>query len=74
MSCVCGMIFVAILFGEIPQGAHIGCIEVECDPATVVRDAYENARWLCDQYYLASPEIEVVEHNGNLINHSITWK
>ncbi|CAO1409832.1 unnamed protein product [Diamesa serratosioi] len=52
-----------ILFGEIPQGAHIGCIEVECDPATVVRDAYENARWLCDQYYLASPELEVVQHN-----------
>lgn len=30
----------------------------------VVRDAYENARFLCDQYYLASPELEVIEHNG----------
>jgi pyruvate dehydrogenase kinase 2/3/4 len=30
----------------------------------VVRDAYENAKFLCDQYYLASPDLEVKEHNS----------
>lgn len=34
-----------------------------CDPACVVRDAYENARFLCDQYYLDSPPLEMTEHN-----------
>lgn len=30
----------------------------------VIKDAYENARFLCDQYYLASPELRVKQHNG----------
>lgn len=55
----------AILFGEIPQqGRHIGCIDPMCDPGSVVLDAYENARYLCDQYYLASPELKLTQHNG----------
>lgn len=32
-----------------------------------MHDAYENARWLCDQYYLGAPEIEIIEHNGERI-------
>lgn len=41
----------ALLFGQIPQPTkHIGCIEVDCNPRRVVVDAYENARFLCDQY------------------------
>lgn len=41
----------ALLFGQIPQPhPHIGCIEVDCNPRRVVVDAYENARFLCDQY------------------------
>jgi pyruvate dehydrogenase kinase 2/3/4 len=54
-----------ILFGELPQQQtrHVGCIDPFCDPEAVVKDAYENARWLCDQYYLASPEIEIKQHN-----------
>lgn len=35
-----------------------------CDPGSVVMDAYENARYLCDQYYLASPELKLTQHNG----------
>lgn len=55
----------AILFGEIPQqGRHIGCIDPVCDPGSVVMDAYENARYLCDQYYLASPELKLTQTNG----------
>lgn len=30
----------------------------------MVRDAYENARYLCDQYYLASPELKLTEYNS----------
>lgn len=57
--------FPAILFGEIPQqGRHIGCIDPMCDPGSVVLDAYENARYLCDQYYLASPELKLTQYNG----------
>lgn len=59
------LVFVAILFGQVPQQTeHIGCIEVDCNPRAVVNDAYENARWLCDQYYLGAPEMEIIEHNG----------
>lgn len=54
-----------ILFGQCPneQGRHIGCLDPACQLTAVVQDAYENARFLCDQYYLASPELEVKEHN-----------
>lgn len=55
-----------ILFGDVPQQIlqhHVGCIEVDCNPKAVVQDAYENARWLCDQYYLGAPELEILEHN-----------
>uniref|UniRef100_A0A2S2N6D1 Protein-serine/threonine kinase n=1 Tax=Schizaphis graminum TaxID=13262 RepID=A0A2S2N6D1_SCHGA len=38
---------------------HIGCIDPYCDVISVVKDAYENARFLCDQYYLTSPELEI---------------
>lgn len=56
--------FAAILFGEIQtQGRHVGCIDPFCDPGSVVIDAYENARFLCDQYYLASPELVLTQHN-----------
>lgn len=48
---------------------HIGCIDPNCNVQSVVRDAYENAKFLCDQYYLASPELEVQEHNSKL-NHT----
>jgi len=30
----------------------------------VVRDAYENARFLCDQYYLTSPALEIQQHSS----------
>ncbi|XP_050358677.1 pyruvate dehydrogenase (acetyl-transferring) kinase, mitochondrial [Nymphalis io] len=42
-------------------GRHVGSIDPACDVAAVVRDAYENARFLCDRYYLASPELELLE-------------
>lgn len=65
------LFFAAILFGEIPsQGRHVGCIDPLCDPSSVVIDAYENARFLCDQYYLASPELKLTTHNHPTENNS----
>ncbi|XP_069692460.1 pyruvate dehydrogenase (acetyl-transferring) kinase, mitochondrial isoform X2 [Periplaneta americana] len=54
-----------LLFGGELNGhsRHVGCIDPQCDLVGVVRDAYENARFLCDQYYLASPDLIVKEHN-----------
>uniref|UniRef100_A0A1A9VPQ3 Protein-serine/threonine kinase n=1 Tax=Glossina austeni TaxID=7395 RepID=A0A1A9VPQ3_GLOAU len=54
-----------LLFGQFPndQGRHIGCLDPACQITNVVTDAYENARFLCDQYYLTSPRLEIQEHN-----------
>ncbi|XP_017487782.1 PREDICTED: pyruvate dehydrogenase (acetyl-transferring) kinase, mitochondrial isoform X2 [Rhagoletis zephyria] len=61
-----------ILFGQFTndQGRHIGCLDPACQISSVVKDAYENARFLCDQYYLISPELEITEHNqhGKALN------
>ncbi|KAK7582604.1 hypothetical protein V9T40_014049 [Parthenolecanium corni] len=57
-----------LLFGSEVQGdsqtRHIGCIDPQCDIISVVKDAYENARFLCDQYYLRSPELVIKEVNS----------
>ncbi|KAK3929973.1 [Pyruvate dehydrogenase (acetyl-transferring)] kinase, mitochondrial [Frankliniella fusca] len=57
-----------LLFGSDVKGSenptgHIGCIDPQCDLVGVVRDAYENARFICDQYYLASPDLILKEIN-----------
>jgi pyruvate dehydrogenase kinase 2/3/4 len=60
--------FAALLFGgQLNDSRHVGCIDPHCDLVGVVKDAYENARFLCDQYYLASPDLTVKEHNGQLL-------
>ncbi|RWS11001.1 [Pyruvate dehydrogenase [lipoamide]] kinase-like protein [Dinothrombium tinctorium] len=55
----------ALLFGsDIPSHPrHIGCVDPNCDVAAVINDAYENAKFLCDQYYLASPGLVVEQFN-----------
>ncbi|XP_053636878.1 pyruvate dehydrogenase (acetyl-transferring) kinase, mitochondrial isoform X2 [Cherax quadricarinatus] len=53
-----------ILFGEgVNAQNHIGCIDPHCDVVRVIEDAYSSARFLCDQYYLASPELVLKYHN-----------
>ncbi|XP_026316237.1 pyruvate dehydrogenase (acetyl-transferring) kinase, mitochondrial [Hyposmocoma kahamanoa] len=47
-------------------GRHIGSIDPACDVVAVVRDAYENARFLCDRYYLAAPDLEILQKGGEL--------
>ncbi|XP_011237747.1 pyruvate dehydrogenase (acetyl-transferring) kinase isozyme 1, mitochondrial isoform X2 [Mus musculus] len=43
---------------------HIGSINPNCDVVEVIKDGYENARRLCDLYYVNSPELELEELNA----------
>uniref|UniRef100_A0A8P4K7P3 Protein-serine/threonine kinase n=1 Tax=Dicentrarchus labrax TaxID=13489 RepID=A0A8P4K7P3_DICLA len=42
---------------------QIGSIDPHCRVSEVIRDAYENARNLCDRYYMNSPELVLEEFN-----------
>lgn len=57
-----------LLFGSGPKthdSTHIGSVDPECNVVSVIRDAYDMARYLCDQYYLASPDMELTAFNSN---------
>eukprot|EP00079_Xenopus_tropicalis_P039251 XP_017953022.1 PREDICTED: pyruvate dehydrogenase (acetyl-transferring) kinase isozyme 1, mitochondrial isoform X3 [Xenopus tropicalis] len=43
---------------------HIGSIDPACNVVDVVKDGYENAKHLCDLYYMSSPEVELTEFNA----------
>lgn len=63
-----------ILFGEsVNHQNHIGCIDPHCDVVSVIEDAYANARFLCDQYYLASPELLLRYHNVDKTPVSVVY-
>lgn len=47
------------------KSKYIGCIDPQCNLVSVIKDAYENARFLCDQYYLASPELVINQYRLN---------
>ncbi|KAG9355456.1 hypothetical protein JZ751_000294 [Albula glossodonta] len=50
---------------------HIGSIDPNCNVVAVVKDAYESARMLCDQYYLTSPEVEIKQVNCECELHNV---
>uniref|UniRef100_A0A672M7B4 Protein-serine/threonine kinase n=1 Tax=Sinocyclocheilus grahami TaxID=75366 RepID=A0A672M7B4_SINGR len=50
----------------------IGSIDPHCQVAEVVKDAYESARMLCDQYYLSSPDLVLQELNTDNSNQLIS--
>ncbi|MBN3305432.1 pyruvate dehydrogenase (acetyl-transferring) kinase isozyme 2, mitochondrial [Amia ocellicauda] len=59
----------SLIFDGTTNPAHpntIGSIDPYCNVAEVVRDAYESAKMLCDQYYLGSPDLELEEINTNV--------
>lgn len=62
-----------LLFGSQVNNDHrnIGCIDPNCDVVDVAKDAYENARFLCEQYYLVSPELEITSHNPSEDNSNV---
>uniref|UniRef100_A0A8C6TYI4 Protein-serine/threonine kinase n=1 Tax=Neogobius melanostomus TaxID=47308 RepID=A0A8C6TYI4_9GOBI len=58
-----------LVFNGATNPAHpdtIGCIDSMCDVTEVVRDAYDSAKLLCEQYYLGAPELELREVNANI--------
>ncbi|XP_062264776.1 pyruvate dehydrogenase (acetyl-transferring) kinase isozyme 2, mitochondrial-like [Platichthys flesus] len=63
-----------LVFNGNTNPAHpstIGCIDSICDVTEVVRDAYESAKLLCEQYYLGSPELELRQMNANSLREPI---
>uniref|UniRef100_A0A8C3AL38 Protein-serine/threonine kinase n=1 Tax=Cyclopterus lumpus TaxID=8103 RepID=A0A8C3AL38_CYCLU len=59
-----------LVFNGNTNPAHpntIGCIDSICDVSEVVRDAYESAKLLCEQYYLGAPELELRQMNGDAL-------
>ncbi|KAM9300785.1 pyruvate dehydrogenase kinase, isozyme 3 isoform 2-T3 [Morus bassanus] len=50
---------------------HIGSIDPNCNVAEVVKDAYETAKMLCEQYYMVAPDLEVEEFNAKAPNKPI---
>ncbi|KAL2085871.1 hypothetical protein ACEWY4_019191 [Coilia grayii] len=56
-----------LLFGNDTNPAHpkhIGSIDPTCNVADVVKDAYETAKMLCEQYYLSAPGLKIEEFNA----------
>ncbi|OQR79858.1 Pyruvate dehydrogenase-like, partial [Tropilaelaps mercedesae] len=54
------------LFGEVDEAdrasgkeGRVGVIDPYCDITSVTLDAYENAKFLCDQYYLTAPNMHL---------------
>ncbi|XP_037007175.1 pyruvate dehydrogenase (acetyl-transferring) kinase isozyme 1, mitochondrial isoform X2 [Artibeus jamaicensis] len=59
----------SLLFGGKDKGSpshrkHIGSINPNCNVVEVIQDGYENARRLCDLYYINSPELQLEELNA----------
>lgn len=63
-----------VVFGSVlPESPrHVGCIDPACDVETVLNDAYANARFLCERYYLTCPSIKVECHNALNIGERVT--
>lgn len=53
-----------LLFGDATaHPKHIGGIDPACHVTEVVRDAYDTAKMLCEQYYNMAPQLNVKEVN-----------
>ncbi|XP_037077501.1 pyruvate dehydrogenase (acetyl-transferring) kinase, mitochondrial-like [Pollicipes pollicipes] len=55
----------SLLFGHQGEGnpRNVGCIDPYCNVVHVIEDAAANARFLCDRYYQASPELRIAQFN-----------
>ena len=43
----------------------VGTIDPQCEITPVVVQAYESARFLCEQYYLSAPAMEYTSYDGS---------
>ncbi|XP_058877994.1 pyruvate dehydrogenase (acetyl-transferring) kinase isozyme 2, mitochondrial-like isoform X1 [Acipenser ruthenus] len=50
---------------------HIGSIDPNCDVVEVVKDACESSKMLCDQYYLASPEVIIRQVHAKAVGQPL---
>merc|ERR1719186_1231350 len=49
-----------LIFGdEYQRPQDVGCIDPYCDVPALIKDAFSNAAFLCDQYYLQSPKLKL---------------
>ncbi|CAF1063273.1 unnamed protein product [Adineta ricciae] len=60
-------------FGEeVPiHPTHLGFVDPSCFVEDIIRDAYENAQFLCESYYLKSPRLELRSINATNLNEPI---
>lgn len=50
--------------GRDPRPHRVGVIDTECKLGKLVQEAFDNAAFLCEEYYFCSPDLEVEEHNA----------
>ena len=43
----------------------VGTIDPQCEITPVIVQAYESARFLCEQYYLSAPAMDYTSHDGS---------
>ncbi|CAH8448447.1 unnamed protein product [Schistosoma turkestanicum] len=44
---------------------YVGSIDPDCNVREILDDAYEDAKFLCEHYYSAAPEIKIRVHGGD---------
>lgn len=47
---------------------YVGSIDPDCNVREILDDAYEDAKFLCEHYYSAAPEMKVRVHSGKFLN------
>ncbi|CAB1316052.1 unnamed protein product [Coregonus sp. 'balchen'] len=63
-----------LLFGDDRTTSHpknIGSIDPTCNVNEVVKDAYETAKMLCEEYYMIAPELKIEEYNSKAPSKTI---
>jgi len=62
-----------MVYGHQPNIKHqVGVIHPNTDIESVVRHAYDNALFLCEQSYLAGPPLELASQNSTSPNEKVT--
>jgi pyruvate dehydrogenase kinase 2/3/4 len=51
-------------------GRQIGIIDPDCNVVSVIKTAFNNASFLCEEYYSISPEMNLQVTRISVLNHS----